>query len=181
MYRYATYRYTTFRFHFRFHIFHCHVTYITMCDAPHAAYPIAMSPTSQYVMAPHATYSIAMSPTSRQVMETARHVSTSHHSLHRARNTCDLWSQFKYSRVIFQITLDEPLIDTSLQSLLQYLVFLPMHLPIFPFHLVESKAPLPLAYINPATSRSRDVGKREAAFFRQTTSDPSETVHRQRR
>jgi hypothetical protein len=130
-----------------------------------STYSIAMSPTSQYVMAPHTTYPIAMSPTSQHVMATARHVSTFHHSLHRACNTCDLSSQFKYSRAIFQILLDEPLIDTSLLSLLEYFVFLPLHLPIFPLHLVESKPPLPLAYINPSTSRTRDVGKREATFF----------------
>jgi hypothetical protein len=79
-----------------------------------STYSIAMSPTSQCVMPPHATNPIAMSPTSQHVMATARHVSTSHHSIQRARNTCDFSSQFKYSPVIFQITLDGPLIDISL-------------------------------------------------------------------
>jgi hypothetical protein len=50
-------------------------------------------------------------------------------------------------------------------SLLEDLVFLLLHLPIFPLHLVESKPPLPLAYINPATLRTHDVGKGESAFY----------------
>jgi hypothetical protein len=80
-----------------------------------------------------------------------------------------LSSQFKYSRVTFQITLDESLIDRSLYSLLEDLVFLPFYLPIVPLHLVESKPPLPLAYINPAIPRTHDICEMEAAFFSQTT------------
>jgi hypothetical protein len=40
-------------------------------------------------------------------------------------------------------------------------------------HLVESKPPLPLVYINPATPRTHDVGKREAAFYPQHPPRPN--------
>jgi hypothetical protein len=40
-------------------------------------------------------------------------------------------------------------------------------------HLVESKPPLPLAYINPATPCTHEFGKREAAFYPQPSPDPS--------
>jgi hypothetical protein len=63
--------------------------------------------------------------------------------------------------VIFQITLDELLINTSLQSIVEDFVFVPLHLPHFPLHLVKSTTPLALAYVNPATpldSRFREEG-----------------------
>jgi hypothetical protein len=69
--------------------------------------------------------------------------------------------------VIFQITLDESLIDTSLQSLVEDLDFLPLHL-------AESKPPLSLAYINPATPWTHDVWKRAAAFFHERPPLPSQ-------
>jgi hypothetical protein len=39
-------------------------------------------------------------------------------------------------------------------------------------HLAESKPPLSLAYINPATPLTYDVWKRAAAFFSRTTPTP---------
>jgi hypothetical protein len=144
-----------------------------------------------------------MSPTSQHVMAPARHVSNCHvtHIItHDGTGTPSIHfpslitpstqyfyvsSQFKYSRVIFQITLDESLIDISLYSLLDDLFFFPfhlpifpLHLPIFPLHLVESKPPLSLSYINPATPRTHEVGKREAAFFSRTTPTPISTASR---
>jgi hypothetical protein len=59
----------------RFHIFHCHLTYITLRAGPHTTYPLTIT----------------------------------HYTEHAIPS-----SQFKYSRVIFQNTLDEALIDTSL-------------------------------------------------------------------
>jgi hypothetical protein len=44
---------------------------------------------------------------------------------------------------------------------------------IFPLHLVESKPPLPLAYINPATPCIHEFGKREEAFYPQPSPDTS--------
>jgi hypothetical protein len=130
MYRQAVYRYATFRFHLSW-------PYI---DMPRI--PLPCHPHPQYVMAP------------------SRHVFHCYHSLYRARKTS--CHKFTHSRVIFQITLCDSSIHESLSSLLQVLVFLqlrllqvlvfiPFHLPIFPLHLEESKTPLPLSYINPAT------------------------------
>jgi hypothetical protein len=129
----------------RFHVLHFHVTYITIRDGP-----------ARHVSDCHVTRITTRDGTG------TTHI---HFPLLITPSTQYLSSQFKYSRVMFQITLDESLIDTSLQSLLEYLVFLPLHLPIFPLHLVVSKPPLPLAYMNPATPRTHDVGMREAAFF----------------
>jgi hypothetical protein len=55
---------------------------------------------------------------------------------------------------------------------LQFPIF-PLHLPIFPFDLVELVPYLSPVYINSATSRTHEVGKREAAFKTKITPDPS--------
>jgi hypothetical protein len=54
-----------------------------------------------------------------------------------------------------------------------HLQIFPLHLPIFPFDLVELVPSLSLVYINSATSRTHEVGKREAAFYSQRSPYPS--------
>jgi hypothetical protein len=56
-----------------------------------------------------------------------------------------------------------------------HLPIFPLHLPIFPFDLVELVTSPSLVYINSATSRTHEVGKREAAFKTKITPDPSLT------
>jgi hypothetical protein len=52
-----------------------------------------------------------------------------------------------------------------------------LHLPIFPFDLVELVPSLSLVYIYSATSRTHEFGKREAAFKTKITPDPSITLN----
>jgi hypothetical protein len=54
-----------------------------------------------------------------------------------------------------------------------HLQIFPLHLQIFPLHLVESRILSPLAYINPATPLTHEVGKREEAFISKPTQLPS--------
>jgi hypothetical protein len=54
-----------------------------------------------------------------------------------------------------------------------HLQIFPLHRPIFPLHLVESRILSPLAYINSATPLTHEVGKREAAFISRPTQLPS--------
>jgi hypothetical protein len=53
-----------------------------------------------------------------------------------------------------------------------HLPIFPLHFPIFPFDLVELVPSLPLANIDSVTSRTHEVGKREAAFYSQRSPDP---------
>jgi hypothetical protein len=77
------------------HVFHCHVNYITIRDGTITPrIPLPCHPHPQYVMAP------------------SRHVFHCYHSLHRARKTS--CHKFTHSRVIFQITLGDSVIDASL-------------------------------------------------------------------
>jgi hypothetical protein len=57
-----------------------------------------------------------------------------------------------------------------------HLPIFPLHLPIFPFDLLDRVPSLSLVYINSATSRTHEVGKREAAFYSQRSPDPSDGV-----
>jgi hypothetical protein len=113
-YRQAMYRYVTFRFHLSWpyidmprlgstshghisicHVFHCRVTHITIRGGTITPrIPLPCHPHPQYVMAP------------------SRHVFHCYHSLHRARKTS--CHKFTHSRVIFQITLGDSVIDASL-------------------------------------------------------------------
>jgi hypothetical protein len=91
-----------------------------------------------------------------------------------------------HSRVIFQITLGDPILETPLYSHYSSYIsshctsqpsrftsqIFPLHLPIFPFDLVELVPSLSLVYINSATSRTHEVGKREAAFYSQKIPRP---------
>jgi hypothetical protein len=97
----------------------------TTCDRFHLSMAMYRQAIYRY-----ATYCIAMSPTSQYVMAPSCHVFHCHHSLHRARMT--FCHKFTHPRVIFQITLDDSLLDTSLRSLLHVLVFLPLQLPNIP-------------------------------------------------
>jgi hypothetical protein len=78
----------------RFHIFHFHVTYITICDGP-----------ARHVSNCHVTHI---------TIRDGNGTPSIHFPSLITQITQFLSSQFKYSRVIFQITLHEPLIDTPL-------------------------------------------------------------------
>jgi hypothetical protein len=59
-----------------------------------------------------------------------------------------------------------------------HLQIFPLHRPIFPLHLVESRILSPLAYINSATPLTHEVGKGEAAFIPKKAQNPTSTTQR---